>query len=250
MRPALKERSPQEDGRENQRRLASVLASRNVAETIRHCSSSLEILVSRAAHPTPGEHRPTVSARLVSSFPKMIIIKEAGLDAHKWTLESALSLVHLAKGATECDILAARLMLADIRQDGSRGQALVGQDQRIARMRLRVKDLLKKAEASLIRLPSTTSDRIDAGKKARTDVLELKRHIQEVYVLRSVGQDMDIVRRSLALIASGWARNDPTSETGDMGTLAAGAMLQGMGERYTCHSRGYTNIFLENRGSP
>lgn len=242
MKPAMRAR--QAGSMEPERRLATVLASRDVSETVSYCADYLGGV--SHGRSIAGESSRTVSTRLASSFPKMIIVKEAGLEGHRPVLEKALSLLPLVKGVSETRLLAAELMLADLNQDGARTQE---HERSIARMRMRVERLVGIAEASIIGLPPTASseDGTDAKRAARRNVLELKRVMNAVYVLRSLGQDVALVARSLALIASPWGRDNPKSETGDLGTLAAGAMLSGLGLRYVCHSKSYTNIFLENR---
>jgi hypothetical protein len=229
------------------RRLAAVLASRNVGETVGYCAGYMDSVASRCRQVEGNGSMMRVSTRLANSFPKMVIVKEAGLPEHRQALENALSLLALAKGVSGARLLAAELMLSELRQDGA--DALAGHEQSIAHMRLRVKGLLGAAEASIIGLPPTlfADEGIRAKNVARRNVLELKRCMDAVYVLRAVGSDLPLVARSLALIASPWGRDSPASETGDLGTLAAGAMLRGLGLRYVNHSGGYTNIFLENR---
>jgi hypothetical protein len=208
------------------RPLSAVLTSRDASETIAHCAAYLEGVVSN----TRNAEYAASCRRLSRAFCQMIIVKEGRRTDHSHVLQEALVFVSHAEGVPGRKLLAAKLMLAELRADSRRMRGLEERHKEaIEGMHSSLQNRLRRAEGSVDGLSKERT--IGLERRARHDVRELRRFIDGLYVLATLGregmlgQDLTDVRRSLELIVSDGGREDPGRATCDPGIIAARAML-------------------------
>lgn len=222
-----------DNGRACERRLAKVLASRDSNESIRYCAGYLKTMVSRHEGVKDDDSFICVNKRLARSLPKALIVKQAGQEEHRPVLEKTFCLISRAKHETRRKRLAARMMLAELRQEDVRALA-AGHERTIRNVRSHVQGFVERAEGWIESLDDTAGllrhgyGGSDKERAARRDVLKLKGFIDGLFVLAASGQDLPLAMRALRLVASPWGRDSPNQETGDLGTIAAQAVLRGL----------------------
>jgi hypothetical protein len=222
---------PKRNGAPGLRPLSAILTSRDATDTIAHCAGYLEGAVSIRIN---AEYAASCR-RLSRAFCQMIIVKEGRRSEHSHVLQEALVFASHAEEVPRRKLLAAKLMLAEVRADSRHMRRLEEQHKEaIEGMHSSLQNRLSRAEDSVERL--SKEGNIGLERKARHDVRELKRFIDGLYVLGTLRlegilrQDLPDVRRSLELIVSDGGREDPDRATCDLGVIAARAMLQRFGQ--------------------
>jgi hypothetical protein len=175
MRTAAQELQVKNRGRECERRLAKVLASRDSSESITYCASYLKTMVSRHVDVVgEGDSPIRVNKRLSRSLSKVIIVKQAGQEEHRPVLEKTLCLISRAKHETRRKRLAAKMMLAELRQEDVRALA-AGHERTISNVRSHVQVFVERAEGWIeslkdapVRCATDTARATRRGRPAKT----------------------------------------------------------------------------------